>query len=130
MLNYVVLQKEAFEGLKIERKTIMRWPGSSMTDLNVRSVSTGTAPALVIHWAGMKHTLLRKMAGADLLLFFERFYYSRMPAGRIRRAFAIVHHVWLQCVHKLRWRAKLQYRKWARQPAKSRPEVVTESIRA
>ena len=130
VLNYVALQKEAFEGLRIDRHTIMRWPGNSMTDLNVARVSAGTAPALIIHWAGMKNTFLRKMVGADLLLFFERFYYSRMPAGSGRRVLAIIYHVWLQCVHAVRWRAKLQRRKLFRVRATSQPKVVTESIRA
>src|SRR5207247_4099439 len=71
VINYVILQKEASEGLRIERRTIMRWPGNSMDGLDVESVAKGTAPPLVIHWAGMKKTFLRDMVGADLLVFFE-----------------------------------------------------------
>jgi hypothetical protein len=112
VINYVILQKEAFEGLRIERQTIMRWPGSHMGGLDVESVSKGTALPLVIHWAGMKKTLLRGMVGADLLVFFEKFYYKRLPAGRLRRVLAICYHVWLQCLHAVRMRMRLQYRKW------------------
>jgi hypothetical protein len=88
VMNYVILQKEAFEGLRVERRTIMRWPGNSMDGLDVESVSKGTAPPLVIHWAGMKKTLLRDMVGADLLLFFEECYYQRLPAGKLLRVLA------------------------------------------
>jgi hypothetical protein len=130
VLNYVILQKEAFNGLRIDRHTIMRWPGNSMTDLDARSVSAAIAPPLVIHWAGMKKTLLRRMVGADLLLFFEGFYYQRMPFGKLRRVFAFIYHVWLQCLHAVRWRARLQCRAWLGKRANIRPDVVTESIRA
>ena len=130
VMNYVILQKEAFEGLRIERRTIMRWPGNSMDDLDVESVSKGTAPPLVIHWAGKKKTLLRGMVGADLLMFFEKFYYQRLPAGELRRVVANCHHVWLQCVHAVRWRARLQYRKWmgTRLSKNLRLEIVKQSI--
>ena len=99
VMNYVLLQKEAFEGLRIERHTIMRWPGHSMAGLDVESVASGTAPPLVIHWAGMKATLLCGMVGGDLLQFFEKFYYIRLPMGRLRCLLALVRHVWVQEMH-------------------------------
>jgi len=130
VMNYVILQKEAFEGLRVERRTIMRWPGNSMDGLDVESVSKGTAPPLVIHWAGMKKTLLRGMVGADLLLFFEKFYYQRPPAGKLRRVLATFYHVWLQCLHAVRWRMRLQYRKriGTRLSKNPNPEIVKQSI--
>jgi hypothetical protein len=130
VMNYAILQKEAFEGLRIERRTIMRWPGNSMEGLDVESVSKGTAPPLVIHWAGMKKTLLQGMVGADLLLFFEEFYYQRLPAGKLRRVLANCCHVWLQCLHAVRWRMRLQYHKWigTRLSKNLKPEIVKQSI--
>jgi hypothetical protein len=112
ILNYVLNRKAAVEGMEIERRQIMRWPGNAMTDLNVRSVSNGTAAPLVIHWAGMKKTLIRGMVGADLLLFFERFYYGRMPSRNTRRVLAIAYHVWLQWFNAVRSRVRLRRRKW------------------
>lgn len=114
VMNYVLLQKEAFEGLRIERRTIMRWPGysNSMDGLDVESVAKRTAPPLVIHWAGTKRTRLRDMVGADLLVFFEKFYYHRFPAGGLRRILASWYHVWLQWKHFVMVRVRLTYRKW------------------
>ena len=60
----------------MERKKIMRWPGQPMDGLNAESISKGTAPPFVIHWAGMKKFRLRNMAGSDILLYFEKNYYS------------------------------------------------------
>jgi len=116
VLNYVILHKEAFEGLRIERRTIMRWPGHSMDGLNVESVAGGTAPPLVIHWAGMKHTFLRDMVGSDLLKFFENFYYAKLPAGRLRRILALWRHVWIQWSFAVSRRVKLRFRIWFGRP--------------
>lgn len=95
VMNYVVLKKEAFEGLTIERVELMRWPGHGMDDLTPEAVRSGKAPALVIHWAGMKAIFLHEMVGGDLLQFYEDFYYSRLPAGRMRRILALWRHAWI-----------------------------------
>lgn len=111
VINYVILQKEAFEGLRIERRTIMRWPGHSMEGLNAESVSQRTAPPRIIHWAGMKKAALRHMVGSDILLFFERFYYTRLPAGTPRRWFAICQHFVIHWLHRVKVWVKLTYRR-------------------
>ncbi len=125
VMNYVLLRKEAFEGLRIERRTIMRWPGYSMDGLDVGSVSKGTAPPLVIHWAGLKKTFLRDMVGADLLIFFEKFYYQRLRAGNLRRALATCYHVWLQWKHPITVKMTLAYRKWIGSRLWKKPSLKT-----
>lgn len=109
VMNYVILQKEAIEGLRVERRPIMRWPGHSMKDLNAESIARRTAPPLVIHWAGMKKTALRHMVGSDILMFFEKFYYTRFPAGTLRRWFAICRHFWIHWLYWVGIRVKLTY---------------------
>ena len=116
VINYVILQKEAFERLRIERRTIMRWPGNGMEGLDVESVANGTAPPLIVHWAGMKNTFLRNMVGGDLLQFFENFYYTRLPVGRLRRILALCRHVWIQWSFAVSLRVKLRFRKWSGRP--------------
>lgn len=111
VMNYVILQKEALEGLRIERRTIMRWPGHSMEDLNAESIAKRTAPPRIIHWAGMKKASLRHMVGSDILLYFEKFYYTRLPAGTLRRWFAICQHFWIHWMHRVSVWVKLTYRR-------------------
>ena len=84
ILNYVVNQKAALDGLRVERREFMLWPGRGMQGLNATAVSEGTAPSFVVHWAGMKKTRHRDMVGSDLLDFFEKQYYRRLPAGGVR----------------------------------------------
>lgn len=129
IMNYVVLKKEAFEGLRIERTTLMRWPGNGMDGLDVASVAAGTAPALVIHWAGMKKVFLRQMVGGDLLQFFEGWYYQHMPMGRVRRVLALWRHVWIHWSFEIGRRVKLRWRIWFKpRPSKTPPVLVKEAI--
>jgi len=130
VMNYVLLQKEAFEGLRIERRAIMRWAGKGMEGLDVESVANGTAAPLVIHWVGMKKTFLHNMVGGDLLQFFENFYYTRLPAGRLHRVLALWRHVWIQWSFAVSRRVKLRYRKWAGVPQSGRvsPMLVKSNI--
>lgn len=84
ILNYILNQKAAMDGLRIERRKIMCWPGHGMQGLSAASVSDGTASSLVVHWAGMKKARHRDMVGSDLLDFFEKQYYRSLPAGGLR----------------------------------------------
>jgi hypothetical protein len=88
ILNYVLNQNAAIDGLRVERRQIMRWPRHSMDGLHAETVSKRAAAPLVVHWAGVKKARQREMVGADLLAYFEKVYYQRLPAGDGRRFFA------------------------------------------
>jgi hypothetical protein len=87
VLNFVLNQKAALEGLRVERKVIMRWPRNDMSDLSADAVVSGRAPARVVHWAGLKQANQRLMPASDLLRHFETTYYRRLPRGAARRSF-------------------------------------------
>lgn len=84
LLNYVLNRKAAVDGLAIERRKIMLWPGSGMKGLKVEKVAKQSADPLVIHWAGMKDRRMSRMVGSDVLAFFENRYYSKIPLGSAR----------------------------------------------
>ena len=100
-----------FSQLRIDRATFMRWPGNGIADLGVDRVASGTAPPLVIHWAGMKAIFLRNMVGGDLLQFFENYYYTRLPAGRLRQILALWRHVWINVSFAVGRRVRLRWRR-------------------
>jgi hypothetical protein len=112
VMNCVLLKKEVFDGIRIERRLLMRWPGISMDQLDPESVAKRIAPPLIVHWAGMKKARVGAMVGGDLLLFFERYYYDRMAGGKFRQFFATCRHFFIQWRHFFSVRAKLTYRKW------------------
>src|SRR5262249_20080438 len=97
-------------------------------DLSADRVAAGEAPPLVVHWAGMKATLLRDMAGGDLLQFFEHEYYRYVPGGELRRRLALWLHVWSQWSSALGLRLKLRLARWFKPPRQA-PRVVTQAIR-
>jgi hypothetical protein len=111
LLNYVLNRKAALDGLAVDRRKIMRWPGHSMDGLNVETVSKRTAPPVVIHWAGMKKPRQRDLIGADLLGFFERLYYRRLLGGEARRAFGSCWATLSDWHRGSRLRMKLAYRR-------------------
>ncbi len=131
ILNYVILKKEALNGLRIERQTFMRWPANGMSDLTPDAIRSGTAPTLVVHWAGMKAIFLRNMVGGDLLQFFEDYYYTRLRLGRMRRVLDLWRHGWMQWSFKVSTPCRLLLRRLL-QPLKGhkRPVSVTVSIRS
>lgn len=118
VMNYVLLQKETYEGLRIERHPLMRWPGypNALGDLGVRNVADRTAPPVVIHWAGMKCLFLKDMVGCELLQYFEDLYFSRLPFGRIRRILGAGRFVWNRIWYEISRRIKLRWRVWFGQP--------------
>jgi hypothetical protein len=113
ILNYVLNQKAAIDGLCIERQQIMRWPGHSMEGLDAEMVSKRAAAPRVVHWAGVKRARQRDMIGADLLGYFERAYYQRLPAGEARRFFAAYRDVLSYSLVRAKVRVKLASRKLA-----------------
>lgn len=116
VLNYV-LNRKAREGLPVSRRKIMRWPGHGMPGLDAAAVAARRAPALVVHWAGMKRARQQEMVGADLLAFFERFYYARLPGGELRRAIDGARHALAQWARDLQVRLRLAARRLSRSPA-------------
>lgn len=89
VLNFILNRKVEREGLRVERRKIMRWPARSLDGIDAASVARGTAEPLVVHWAGIKMLRQREMLAADLLAYYEREYYRRMPLGFARRPFDI-----------------------------------------
>jgi hypothetical protein len=85
VLNFVVNEQHNNGRISVARVPLMRWPGQGMQGLDARAVARRSCPPLVVHWAGMKRTRQRDMVGTDLLNYFERHYYRRLPAGRARR---------------------------------------------
>jgi hypothetical protein len=129
VMNHVVLKKEAEGKLTIDRAELMRWPGNGMDDLHVEAIKNRTAPALVVHWAGMKETFLSKTVGGDLLKFYEDFYFSKMPFGRLRKWSALLRHIWIHWTFKAFTPLRLQLVKRRKKTAAGR-RMETEGIRS
>jgi hypothetical protein len=107
ILNYVLNQKAALDGLSVETAKIMHWPRRGISSPNAESVMTRTSPPVVIHWAGLKKARLQDMPAGDLLGFFEELYYGRLPGGKARRQFAACRYVFSNRYHAASMHLKL-----------------------
>ncbi|HUU97636.1 MAG TPA: hypothetical protein VM487_18020 [Phycisphaerae bacterium] len=85
VLNYVLNQKAMIDGVSVERRKIMRWPGHGMDGISAATVAGHEAPPIVVHWAGFKKPYLGAMPGADVLALFEKAYYAKIPFGPLLR---------------------------------------------
>jgi len=110
VLNYVLNQKARLNGLEVERRRIMRYPPFGMEGLDVETVSRRAAAPVVIHWAGIKKVRQREMAGAELLAFFEKQYFQRLPWGQAGRLLAICGYSFTQQSLRVQEIAKMKLR--------------------
>jgi hypothetical protein len=122
VLNFVANEQLRLGRIRVARVRLMRWPGHGMQGLDVHSVSKRLAAPLVVHWAGMKMARQCDTVGADLLAFFERFYYRRLPDGEARRLFAGSRDVVSHWVLGARVRVKLASRKLTSMRGAAAPE--------
>jgi hypothetical protein len=113
ILNYVFNRKANLEDVQVDRRQIMLWPGRSMEGLDADGVLRKAASPRIVHWAGLKKARQQDMAGADLLNFFERIYYRRLPAGEAQRIFAGCRHTLSYLMLQAELRATLAFRKYA-----------------
>jgi hypothetical protein len=114
VLNYVLNRKMAVQSLAVERRRIMHWPAHSMEGLEAETVSKKAALPRIVHWAGLKKARQRDMLGADLLAFFEKLYYSKLPGGHGQRLLAGCRHVLADHLMESETRVKLAFRKYVK----------------
>lgn len=125
LLNYVFNQKAASRSLQVERRQIMRWPAHSTEGLDAYTVSVGKAQPRIVHWAGLKKARQSDMLASDLLRFFEKAYYSRIPAGNMRRLCAVCGHTISNAIDAARVHTKLAIRKYSAMAKLPQDHVLT-----
>ena len=92
ILNYVLNEKVRRGESAVTRRVFMRWPGHSLDDLELAQIRLGAQSPYpqIVHWAGFKAPRLESLPRADLLIFFEKYYYRVQGAQgehlRVRRA--------------------------------------------
>lgn len=93
ILNYVLNQRSQDGSIVVKRQKLMRWAGHDLSFIRLDEVTNRNSPRReILHWAGYKSPRLRLLPRADLLMFFEKQYYSRHPRGESARAFHALYH--------------------------------------
>jgi len=89
VLNYVLMKKAALGQLTLSGEPFMRWPLDGIDDISLPMLAADSPYAEVIHWAGLTKPKLGDMLRADILSFFENFYYSRVPFGKAKKHYRV-----------------------------------------
>jgi len=79
-LNFVVHKKEQMGKLSVKRIKLMVWPASGSADfMDLEKIRQKAKDfPFVIHWAGMRFKKITDLPRPDILLFYKRYYYSKM----------------------------------------------------
>lgn len=89
LLNYL-LPKLAHEGVvTLATEHFMVWSdGPEARAIDLEKLKAGDTYPFLIHWAGVLRVAdLAQMSRADILLFFEDYYYSKVPNGNFKKQF-------------------------------------------
>lgn len=79
ILNLLVHIKERKQQLFVSRIPLMIWPVDGNADfIQLSDIERKKGPnSFVIHWAGIKFRHINEYPRADILKFYERYYYSK-----------------------------------------------------
>jgi hypothetical protein len=106
LFNYVLMKSAAAGRLTLARERFME-VGDSPKVAAFDLTRNNAAPAsFLVHWCGLRQSRFSRMVRGDLLLHFERLYYSRMPLGRWRRIVSLGSRESMNLVRV--WRRRLQ----------------------
>jgi hypothetical protein len=89
LLNIILPLKARRAELRLSAIPFMLWCEEPFVrdSLSMEQIAGAEHPRL-IHWAGAtRHPDLGRMTRSDILYYFQKQFYSRLPAGRLRRWF-------------------------------------------
>lgn len=92
VFNYILNEAAQFDGISVSKCPIMHWPGHGMMSISLESVLNNSAPLRIVHWAGFKAPNLSRLPGSDLLIFFEKEYYKRLPLGTFKYLISLFYY--------------------------------------
>jgi FkbM family methyltransferase len=84
LLNYLVTKKLAEGKLSVGFENYSFWMGAGpelVGAFPLEEIKRREFKPLLLHWAGVKRKKVEQLPRADIMLFFERFYYSRINGG-------------------------------------------------
>ncbi len=89
VLNYVLLKKACLGQVSLAGVPFMKWPQDGIADIDLTKLAADSPYPNVIHWAGLTRPRLQAMIRSDILLFFEDYYYSRIPFGKTKSRYRL-----------------------------------------
>lgn len=109
LLNYWLHRMAQQGGLTLESIQFALWPDTSeVRSLDFEKIlATGGIPCLV-HWAGLRKPLLRRMIRSDILQYFEDEYHCGRPSRACAQTWLAIHYAFTS----YRMRAEVKGKIW------------------
>ena len=86
LLNYFLPKYEQSGKITVGRAKFMHWSEHEPTKtLPLSDIINKKGIPFMIHWAGTVSPDISKMTRSDIVSFFQKQYYSRLPLGELRR---------------------------------------------
>ena len=84
VLNFVMHLKEQKGKLTVSRKKIMIWPAENNADfIDLKKIKHRKATyPYILHWAGMKFNKINCYTRADILQFYQSFFYMNISSNQ------------------------------------------------
>lgn len=85
--NYLLPTLSTTNNLILGTAEFMMWSKSTIVaDLELKDIQDGILQNGLIHWAGDKRVAtLSGMTRKDILIFFQQYYYSKVPNGKLKK---------------------------------------------
>jgi hypothetical protein len=91
LLNYVLAKAATDRRCTIRYADFWIWSGEKAAqNVSIADLKGRRGIPKMLHWAGTKRNLMRKMDRIDILRYFENMYYEKLTFGESRR---FIHHV-------------------------------------
>lgn len=93
--NYLLPKKEQSGEISLHALEFSIWGvRDRLSEISVSDIEKKKSRPFLVHWAGTVASLLRTSIRRDILIFFQKYYYSRIPYGALGRlSFNIQHEL-------------------------------------
>jgi hypothetical protein len=86
LLNYLLMKLAATGRITLARDRFMEVGSDpAVAEIKLANLTTARAYDFLIHWCGLRKPDFAAMVRGDILEFFEKEFYSRLPLGSLRR---------------------------------------------
>jgi hypothetical protein len=86
VLNYVLVKAAQQGKANIRYADFWIWPGlPEAKSISLEGIRNKKGIPYILHWAGVKPVDFRRYQRYDILSFYEEFYYSKLPNGKLKK---------------------------------------------
>lgn len=92
VLNYLLPYKEQKKEIKMAKVGYYVWIDSDIArEMDFNGVIEGDKYLYILHWAGNERIpYIYGMIRGDILVFFQKLYFEKIPYGKIKRVFPLI----------------------------------------